>query len=27
VSAIRGDAALVLDRFDFAGGLRDEDTR
>jgi hypothetical protein len=27
VTAIRGDDALVLDRFDFAGGLRDEDTR
>jgi len=27
VTAIRGDDALVLDRFDFAGGLRDEDNR
>jgi hypothetical protein len=27
VSAIRGEDALLVDRFDFAGGLRDEDTR
>jgi hypothetical protein len=27
VSAMRGEDALLVDRFDFAGGLRDEDTR
>jgi hypothetical protein len=27
VTALHGDEALVIDRFDFAGGLRDEDTR